>query len=158
MVLNRVPSTWTVTDGGMSYPGVHVLHTLFHCILSPLSHLAWLSLVSSLPHPTPHLLHTVLLQTVLHPLTVDVLSILSSTLQRLLDNYGNYLHVPSPKSPLPPVERDFMFSLFRGFLFAHPWSIFIYVTCGVHTVIDLFCIREPLIVHWVPHGAGSMCS
>ncbi len=79
--------------------------------------MAWLSLASSLSHPTPHLLHTVLLQTVLHPLTVDVLSILSSPLQLLLDNYDNFLRVPSPKSPLLPVERDFMFSVFQGLLF-----------------------------------------
>lgn len=76
----------------------------------------------------------------------------------LLDNYSNSLHVPGPKSPLLPVERDFRFSVFRGLLFALSLSILFYHNCSVHTVTDLSCIREPLIVHWVLHRAGSMCS
>lgn len=114
---------------------------LFQSIIGPLSHLAWLSLASKLSHPTPHLLHTVLLQTVLHPLTVDFLSILNSPLQLLLDKCGNFFHVPCPKNPCLPVEKDVMFSVFQDLLFARPWSFFFYYKCGVHAVIDLSCSR-----------------
>lgn len=77
---------WTVNrwkDELSWSPGVKLAENMFlliHCIVDPLSHLATLSSASSRCLPTPHLLHTVLLQTVLCPLTVDVFSGCSSPL------------------------------------------------------------------------------
>lgn len=59
---------------------------LNQCTLGPLSHLAWLALVSNLSHPTPHLLHTLLPLAVPRPLTVDVLSLLRPSVRLWLDS------------------------------------------------------------------------
>lgn len=63
-----------------------------------------------------------------------------------------------PQIPLLPGEKDFTFSASQGLLFACPRSNFFYPNCGVHSLIDLFCIKEPLIVHWALHRAGPVCS
>lgn len=87
-------------DGGMSGPGVPSLKlkpvltlALYPRSTQPLG-------LAVFDHPTPHLLHTPPLQTVLHLRTVDVLSILNSSLELLLDNCRNVPHVPTPQSSL----------------------------------------------------------
>lgn len=88
-----------------------------------------------------------------HPLTVDVLSILSSPLQLLLDNYA----ISSVSPILKAIFYLFTFSVLRSLLFTRSQSIIFYHNYGAHTVIDMFCTRAPLIVHWVLHIANFMC-
>lgn len=86
--------------------GLKARFNSFTVSFGPLSHLASLS-PANLSHPTPHLLHTVVPQTVLHPRTAKVLSILRSPLKLLL--YNHRKGCSALKAPLLAIQREFDF-------------------------------------------------
>ena len=61
---------------------------------------------------------------------------------------------PVLKAVLWRLKGTLCFSVFRGLLFAGTWFFFVLWYHHVPTVIDVSCLREPLIVLLVLHRAG----